>query len=346
MITLKIPGKLYIIGEYSILKSGNEAVLVAIDKFVNLQIEAATDYEFSSEMGRFKWMMSEKMPVLMYDSLQHAKAAIYVAHMYLKYKKVIPSIYRITLESELTNQDHKKYGLGSSGAVIIAIIKGILRYHHVDFTELDLFKLSVLAQIEINDVTSGGELAASIYGGWVHYKRYDLVWVLNKKGQIDEFMESTWPQLKIEKLDHPKMELAICFSGLSMSTKTYTEKVLKLNNSPWYQNFLNKTYLVVTQFKEALIRNDYYTMKHMVKVYREMLQELENEAGIIIESEPFKKMIEIAESFGYLAKSSGAGFGDCGFAILNQIENKIDLFKAWEDAKLFPLEMKVWSYDE
>lgn len=346
MITLKIPGKLFIIGEYSVLKPGNEAVLVAIDKFINVSIEAATDYEFSSEMGRFKWMMSDKLPVLMYDVMQHVKAAIYVTHMYLKYKKVIPSVYRINLDSELTNSEHKKYGLGSSGAVIIAIIKGILTFHHVDFTNLDLFKLAVLAQIEISDITSGGELAASIYGGWVFYKRYDLVWVLNNKGQIDVFMESTWPLLKIEKLNPPKLDLAICYSGLPMTTKTYTEKVQALTNQVWYQNFLNKTYLIVTQFKEALIRNDYYTMKHMVTLYRELLQDLEKEAGIIIESEPFKKMIEKAQSFGFIAKTSGAGFGDCGFALLNDTKYKIDLFRAWEEEMLSPLEMKVWSYDE
>ena len=77
---------------------------------------------------------------------------------------------------------------------------GILKFHDIAISKLDLFKLSVLAQIEISDITSGGELAASIYGGWVFYQRYDLIWILNKKGHIADVLEMTWPLLKIEKI--------------------------------------------------------------------------------------------------------------------------------------------------
>src|SRR5690606_22577772 len=258
MISLKVPGKLFIIGEYSVLKPGNEAILVAVNKFIHVTVSESNTYDFHSELGRFKWMLSEDLPVFSYDTLKHAKAAIYTAHSYLVYKGVKPKTYEIKLQSEMMNEENQKYGLGSSGAVIVSVIKGILDLHGVKIRKLDLFKLAVLAQIEINDVSSGGELAASIFGGWVHYKRYDLIWVMNHKGKIDEIMTLTWPFLKITRLPKPNLELAICYSGMSQSTSQMVGKMNEVNQSPWYATFLNKTHLIVTQFKEALIRNDYF----------------------------------------------------------------------------------------
>src|SRR5690554_4659283 len=114
MITLKVPGKLFIIGEYSVIKPGNEAVLVGVDKFIHVKIKESDDYEFRSELGRFRWMLSDQVPVFMYDTLTHAKAAIYIAHKYLKYKGIEPKTYELELSSELTSPHNIKYGLGSS----------------------------------------------------------------------------------------------------------------------------------------------------------------------------------------------------------------------------------------
>lgn len=346
MISLKVPGKLYIIGEYSVTKPGNEAIIVAVDKFIHVRVKADEDNQFSSEMGHFKWMLSDELPVFVYDNLTHAKAAIYIAHRYLKYKGITPQTYSIQLFSELTSKDNIKYGLGSSGAVIVAVIKGILKFHDIEISKLDLFKLSVLSQIEISDITSGGELAASIFGGWVFYQRYDLIWILNRKGHFDEVMKMPWPLLKIDKLKKPYLKLVVCFSGVSQSTKVYTEKTTNLNGSSWYANFLNKTKLIVNQFKEALIRSDYYTIKYMIDLYRQMLSELEQHAEIKIESEPFKKMIQIANDYGYSAKTSGAGFGDCGIALVKNDIDKQTLQDAWIKGGLTALELKVWDYDE
>jgi len=346
MISLKVPGKLFIIGEYSVLKPGNEAILVAVNKFIHVTVEESKSYDFQSELGRFKWMLSDELPVFSYDTLKHAKAAIYTAHTFLKYKGVKPKVYEIKLSSEMMNEENQKYGLGSSGAVIVSVIKGILDLHGVKIRKLDLFKLAVLAQIEINDISSGGELAASIFGGWVHYKRYDLIWVMNHKGKIDEVMTLTWPFLKITRLPKPNLELAICYSGMSQSTSQMVGKMNEVNQSPWYATFLNKTHLIVTQFKEALIRNDYFTIKYMLELYRDQLLELQAKSGIIIESEPFKLMMEVASRYGFPAKTSGAGYGDCGFAIVQSKINKIQLQDAWIKAGLTPLELQVWEYYE
>lgn len=344
MIQTKVPGKLYIIGEYSVLKPGNNAILVAIDRFIHVKIDAAVDYQFQSEMGRFKWIMDERIPVLNYDEFTHAKAAVYVAHQYLKHKKVLPYIYHINLESELQDKSSQKYGLGSSGAVIIAVIKAILMYHNVEVTPMLLFKLAVLAQIEINDLTSGGEIAASIYGGWVYYQRYDLLWLMNHKGKFEDLLTIDWPLLRIERLKPQNIHVLCCYSGLTQSTKKYIDIVItKGLNQPWYFTFLSKTHLIVNQFKEALLRDDFITIKQMIKHYREALAELEVQTEIMIESEPFKKMIRAAEDLGVAAKTSGAGYGDCGIALTNDVTVIPKLENAWVNLNLEPLKLHVWE---
>ena len=346
MISLKVPGKLFILGEYSVLKPGNEAVLVAVDKFINVEVNAQEEYEFKSELGHFRWMLSDRLPVFSYDELTHAKAGIYIAHRYLNYKGIEPRTYRINLESELTSKENIKYGLGSSGAVIIAVIKSILDFHKVKIRKINLFKLAVLAQIEINDITSGGELAASIYGGWVHYQRYDLIWVMNRKGKFDEIIQLDWPLLSIKRLGIPDVQLAICFSGFSQSTKISTEKFQELSSGTWYPGFLNKTRLLVSQFKSAVERSDYYTMKYLIELYRGQLKELEEQSEVVIESEPFKKMIQTANNLGFASKTSGAGFGDCGFALVKNGVDKVRLQDEWIKQGLTALEIEVWNHDK
>jgi len=84
----------------------------------------------------------------------------------------------------------------------------------------------------------------------------------------------------------------------------------------------------------------------MIDLYRQKLNELEENAGIIIESEPFKKMIQIASDYGYSAKTSGAGYGDCGIALTKNETDKRTLQDAWIKNGLIALDIKVWDYDE
>lgn len=44
MILLKIFGKLFIIGEYLVIKFGNEVVIVVVDKFIYVWVKEDFDY--------------------------------------------------------------------------------------------------------------------------------------------------------------------------------------------------------------------------------------------------------------------------------------------------------------
>lgn len=43
MIEVSTPGKLYIAGEYAVVEPGHPAILAAVDQFINVTIENATE---------------------------------------------------------------------------------------------------------------------------------------------------------------------------------------------------------------------------------------------------------------------------------------------------------------
>jgi len=346
LINVVVPGKLFIIGEYSILKPGNEAVLMAVDKFVNVYIKEASNYSFTSELGNFKWMNSDDIPVFSYNDLNHVKSAIYVSHLYLKYKNIPVKTYEIKLSSELMTESFTKYGLGSSGAVIVGVIRAILGLHSEIVSKKRLFKLSVLAQIEINDLSSGADLATSIYGGYIKYRRYDLTWVMNHKGKLAELVNLDWPLLEITRLKKPEIMFSVSYSGITKKSKDSIENFSNYQDEKWYGLFINKANLITKQFIEAFIRNDYFSMKQMIELFRENLLDLESKSNLKIESEPFKKMIETANSLGFAAKTSGSGYGDCGIALIRNNDEKRTLEDKWRKNNLEVLNIKVWDYYE
>ncbi|SQC68686.1 phosphomevalonate kinase [Listeria fleischmannii subsp. fleischmannii] len=44
-IQVKVPGKLYIAGEYAVVESGHTAILTAVDRYITLTIEDAPKNE-------------------------------------------------------------------------------------------------------------------------------------------------------------------------------------------------------------------------------------------------------------------------------------------------------------
>lgn len=341
---IKIPGKLFVMGEYSVTQTNRHAVVCAVDKFLYASIESSDAYQMISSQGRFKWILDEGLPVLRYDHLKHVKAALYISHQYLKYLKVKPLVYKIVVKSELDNDNETKYGLGSSGAVIVAVIKAVTLFHGIKVSNLQLFKLSVLAQIDAVDVTSGAELAASIYTGWVYYKKYDYLWVLNHRGLSMKIVDMKWPGLEIEKIPGLSYELAVCYTGYSQSTKDYMDKIATKDlKSVYYQTFLKDAEHLVQTFKDALIHHNDDMLFKSIDTYRAKMHELALWGEISIESAPLTKMIESANSLGYHAKVSGAGNGDCGIALVKKDMNITQLNKLWQTEGLIPLDIHVWE---
>src|SRR5699024_11798407 len=75
--------------------------------------------------------------------------------------------------SELEDTGGRKFGLGSSAAVTVAMIAALDEFYTLGLTQLERFKLALLATIAVSPRASGGDLAASTFGGWIRYTSPD-----------------------------------------------------------------------------------------------------------------------------------------------------------------------------
>ncbi len=86
-------------------------------------------------------------------------------------------------------------GLGSSAAVLVSVVKVLNEFYETHLSNLYIYKLAVIANMKLQSLSSCGDIAVSIYTGWLAYSTFDHEWVsqqiedtsvnevLNKTGQ-------------------------------------------------------------------------------------------------------------------------------------------------------------------
>lgn len=132
---IKVPGKLMIVGEYAVLEPGYQAVVVAVNRYVTAEIKPAFVNELSlPQLGleRITWNFDDK-GVEFYpkkDRLSLVRNAMSTAFLYLKEKEIMLHPFQLHIKSDLNDpMTGKKYGLGSSAAIVVAVIASILSFH-------------------------------------------------------------------------------------------------------------------------------------------------------------------------------------------------------------------------
>lgn len=82
-------------------------------------------------------------------------------------------------------------------------------------------------------------------------------------------------------------------------------------------------------------------IQEQIRVNRKLLAHFAKLNHIAIEIPRLTELIEIAEKFGFAAKTSGAGNGDCGIVITNHNGKIADLKAEWLKAGILPLDFHV-----
>src|SRR5699024_4951600 len=103
--------------------------------------------------------------------LRFATIALATVFTYLKENRIKTNPVSITVRSELNDEKTgAKYGLGSSAAVVTSIISAVLEKFLKDKPAKKLiFKLAAIAHVRTQGSGSGADIAASTYGGVLHY---------------------------------------------------------------------------------------------------------------------------------------------------------------------------------
>lgn len=355
MITEQAPGKLYIAGEYAVLEQDCPAILVAVNQFIRVSItktKSSTGLIHSKQYSQdsIHWVRrGAKMVIDNRDNpFEYILAAISFTERFCVEQNIRMRVYDLYINSDLDSADGKKYGLGSSAAVTVATVKAILRFYNVPFSNELVYKLSAISHYSVQGNGSAGDIAASVYGGWIAYQTFDKNWLKQELAHksLSAVVNEAWPGLKIQLLTPPEgMNLMIGWSQKPASTSRLVDETnankAALNGE--YREFIRQSRNCVLKMIIGFEKNDVGLIQKQIRQNRKLLQHFAHINQIAIEIPRLSKLINIAESFGGAAKTSGAGNGDCGIVIADEKTNITALEEEWLQNGIMPLDFHVHS---
>jgi phosphomevalonate kinase len=354
------PGKLFIAGEYAVIEPGHPAILVAVDRQVSVTVtgsggaEVVIDSDLCPDGVRLRWSAgglvgadADEQPAL--ASLRHVVSAIAVVDELLTARDLRMPPIHISIKSRL-HRDGTKFGLGSSGAVTVAAVTAVASYCGVELSPEEGFRLAMLATARHDIRSSGGDLAASTWGGWIVYQAPDRAAVLDlaQRQGIEEMLRAPWPGFGLRRLPPPRgLALEVGWTGQPAVTASLAGR---LGTGEWpgstsHRRFVASSDECVHAAIRALEQGADQELMHQVRSARRVLAELDDEVRLGIFTTRLTALCDAAEAVGGAAKPSGAGGGDCGIALLDATARReiSQLRKEWVAAGVLPLPIHVES---
>ncbi|GGB35564.1 phosphomevalonate kinase [Lentibacillus populi] len=347
-MTIQVPGKLMVAGEFAVLEPYHQLVVMAVDRYVYATLTESSDNYLSLldfELTRLAWKYENSEIRIATDDgrIRFVKDAMTVAITYLKEHGITPAAFHLSIKSELEDASGVKYGLGSSAAVVTSVVAAILhKYLPAPSAEL-IFKLAAVAHVKTQGSGSGADVAASSYGGILRYSSFQADWLLEnyqKTSSLSELLESDWRYFSVKPIVLPKnVYICIGWTGKPASTSRLIPEIRKLNGAQprLYKQFLHESEQAVHTFLEGFEKENLDLLFKGVRQNRHALATVGENAGVDVETPLLKTLCDLAEQHGGAGKPSGAGGGDCGIAFMPSKENAQQLLKAWQDAGIKPL---------
>lgn len=354
-ITSKAPGKLFIAGEYAVVEPGHGAIIAAVSRYLIVTInEASSVGTLTSTQNPdlvVKWTREEE---LFRAKGEHpynlVEEAILVAEQYVRETgKPTNALYSLSITSELDDAKRGiKYGLGSSGAVVVATIQAVLDFYETPRTPLLVYQLSVLTNLHLFQRGSFGDIAASSFGGMVYYTSPDRNGLLEQlqTKSIKELCDAEWKDLTIEHLPEiPNFTLLVGWTGQVAITDSLiqaTEKKRKVaTDSAFYKEFLKKSHAIVEDLQSAWNNQDIPALQEGIRANRALLNEFAQVMQLEIETPALQTLCNLAEKVGACAKTSGAGGGDCGICFTQNETQRQQIETQWAKAQIQVLPLAI-----
>lgn len=345
--TVHTPGKLFIAGEYAITEPAQVAIVAAIDRCLTVDIQTSRLNRIDlPELGLtdITWRFdSDKLVLSKSDQrLNYLKAVLETVYRY-KGEDTPSHIY---VTSELDAEEGKKYGLGSSAALTVGLTSALLQCGHKETPAKEIvFKLAAIAHYSAQGNGSCADIAASVYGGYLRYQSFDFSFLqesLEKNMSIRELVEQPWPYLEIEALTLPKsLRFVVGWTKEEAHTKHLVEAVhsYRETHPDGYRSFIDRSRKAVESIVQAFKIEDIEKLLLGMRDNRRALNDLTLAAGVPIETKKLSLLINVVEDG--IAKSSGAGGGDCGIAFLRQHADIKKLREVWASHDIDMLDLDV-----
>lgn len=346
-----------IAGEFAVLEPYHKLAAMAVNRFVEIDIESSESKKLTLEkfmLSNLEWSFNQgKVTIVSEDNrVNFVQEAMTIACMYLLEKHIPIDDISIRVKSELDDKKTgKKFGLGSSAAVSVGIIKAILQWHLKEsLSPEQVFKLASIAHIAAQGNGSGADVAASSYGGVIQYSSFQAEWLRKEyqhSSSLMELLHKDWKYFSAKQIELPSdLYLCIGWTGSPASTGNLVDKIMDLKNSNIlkYQEFLSESEEAVDNFLTGIESKDLPLLLKGIKKNRAALVAVGKEAKTELETPMIKRLCDIAEELGGAGKQSGAGGGDCGIAFMPTEESAKNLICSWQKEGIIPLELKPYQY--
>ncbi|MEN9819768.1 MAG: hypothetical protein RL379_546 [Bacillota bacterium] len=296
-VTFFAPGKLFIAGEYAVTENLGEAIIYPVLKGItvsiqNQKVSSILNLQYPGENITFTSIHEIKNPYL--------RLAMEVVRQWMMAKQIGWKTFKMTIDSSLVSEQGK-YGLGSSGAITVAVIGALLKFYGVDFTPLQLYQLAVIATIQNYQDTSFGDIACSSFNQPIHYRKFSKAMMsMIKTLHVETLLKMDWVGLKIEPIRNPIEKPLVVYSGSSANSYDMVNKVKPHIHEAW----IKKSNLLL----QALLKGH---DSKMISQLQEHLMKLSKISGTEFVTPGMEKIFEVASELGGTGKMSGAGGGDC-----------------------------------
>lgn len=331
MIRVHAPGKIMLTGEWAILEPGNTCIALPTQKHLVATLTPSDRYTiYAPELLKSPITLlrnattlsihpahSEYEKKLLHPSLiaaQHALTASTASPHFL-------TPWQLTITSTLTDPaTQQKYGLGSSAAITVAVIKALHAFyfptHALDHASCMEQSLSAHSQAQGN-CGSGFDTAIATWGQPLRYTNTPH--------------NRTKPTLiQLPK----KLSILVGYSGSSAHTPTLIHHMMhhKNDNPVAYARTINAINNLVTKIHAALHHQHNDELVHLINQNQTLLDELAKIIKLTLTTPALDDMIQRARVCGAGAKFSGAGGGDCALALCPTQSIDDAVTAAWNNA--------------
>ncbi|NMP23683.1 phosphomevalonate kinase [Sulfobacillus harzensis] len=352
-VSVRAPGKLMLMGEYAVTELGHPGVVAAVDRYLHCRISSGQSFSAIFGNGDAHAVVVEApgwSPLLdriaAKPDLRLAAQALVVLDQYFRALHLDPRPFHLVTFSDLQAPSGTKYGLGSSAALTVGVVSALLKWTLPwSPRKEEIFKLAALAHLAVQPRGSLADVAAGVFGGIIHYERFDPGWVSQYAAsqKLTELIERPWPGLVVKPLDtRSAVPWQVGWTGQSASTPALLDRVARFCEAhpDEFARFLARSDTAVGHFVKALVARDGPAIIEAVRKNRHALKELSERAQLGIETPMMRAALNMAEAWGGAGKSSGAGAGDIIVAWMPGTQNA-RLRQAWNRLGIATLPLRI-----
>ena len=333
MTIVKTCGKLYWAGEYAVLEPGQLALIKTIPIYMTAEIKASNEYRLYSDMFTYSVDMR---PDSSYALIQETVALV---EEYLTDQGVDLQPFSLEIRGKM-EREGKKFGLGSSGSVVVLVIKALLAFYERLADRELLFKLASAVLLKRGDNGSMGDIACIVSEDLVLYQSFDrekvAYWL--EKEDLHIVLERDWG-FSIETVE-PGLEFDFLV-GWTKEVAVSSHMVKQIKNH-MDASFLQASKKTVANLVKALQTGHEEKVIEQLEQASLLLEDLSSD----IYTPSLRQLKNASRDLKAVAKSSGAGGGDCGIALSFDQDSTTLLKKRWADLGIELLYQERIGHDD